>query len=1143
MATDTKKEVPHYVSVSKEKYVAPNIQRRQLMFDSLSKLGKGNHLAESQNSRGTLLYTWGAGYHGQLGSSTYRKKCQRVPSLLEFDEPAVQVACGGFHNALLTDSGKVYSWGLGRHGQLGNLARKHNMLSNPRLVEELATFKVVVAQVACGQYHTACVSTHGRLYSWGDGKHGQLGHGTRLDSRYPRIVDSGGAGRFRKVTCGDRHTCAITREDRLVTFGSGQHGQLGHGDGGLDHLKPKLVEALTDPVIEVDAGATFTSSINDSGVVQIWGFGESLHPKEFSNIVETPRIVRLNKPAKQVACGQSHMLVLTADGDVWAFGNAGMGQIGHGSITNTRNPRLVLAGKKIFQVAAGRYHSMAVSRNGILFSWGCGESGQLAHDTLDNELFPRPVGSILANVVGSISCGEHHSFCLASIEHASVARDVMEWLAIEEEELKLKKQLAKDRPNGLKTKDVIGMLTERVKVGQRLKDERFKDKEIEERHLKEQISSIRSWETLHQEVNEGFQFNKEATQKLKDRSKSDLISFDEHGVVSVKPPTTIAKVDKPEVNQTVGRGYRASMRMQKSKSMRASQGTEQQLAEAHKLLKSSESAADLGGKKRGTGKKALGRPRVARPKTSGGLGMGGLSHSASAPTLGKKKKFRPKSAGKDNRAENTPIATFQPLQPRMMFMERTTNTLGKLKRFLTSTENQNTNEGSSRGGKSRESKLFELKKKFNALQAIKKKKADALAELRNSLHYLQPTEEDKRIITSNDKRIKDLNMKLVTLNTRLMEAEENRKNYELYIIRMKEEDVQLSKQIDHLRQLVTEYDRLLTKMSRMNHKVTSQKTELDEEIVRFHEDIEGFADFADMQLGKYKGILDSNIHARQKAEKSEEQKRLSRERAQRNQRQHIENESKREEAAEIKDELDGWVGKVEYYEKRFHKITAATGLSRPEDIVNKFFFNDEITEDLQREINKRKAKIADLDKEKDTVNSTLKEAKGNFKLSKWSDVGSLKSRHDDAQSKNNKERADAARLLKQISFVQEGTEQITRTLEETLGPLPPEFKVQEVELPEDPTDPMESSVWWAHILGKRIEHLMGVVKLEEAKKAEEKEKVNADPERKEALSNFAAAGFMRAGDRTRKWMDDDDETFNDEDADNTYPDDVGFDDE
>jgi alpha-tubulin suppressor-like RCC1 family protein len=81
-----------------------------------------------------------------------------VPGLLEFQEPVVQVACGGFHNAILTHTGKLYTWGNGRSGQLGNLARKHNMLSTPQLVDHLVGFKVSVVQVGCGQHHTACIS-------------------------------------------------------------------------------------------------------------------------------------------------------------------------------------------------------------------------------------------------------------------------------------------------------------------------------------------------------------------------------------------------------------------------------------------------------------------------------------------------------------------------------------------------------------------------------------------------------------------------------------------------------------------------------------------------------------------------------------------------------------------------------------------------------------------------------------------------------------------------------------------------------------------------------------------------------------------------------------------------------------------------
>lgn len=144
-------------------YSAPDFKRRQLLFDSFSKLqqksltesgqsstslasnnnnnlfsttsnnlvkssssssiyysykssgtNKASFQTEEEGAKGTLLYSWGAGYHGQLGLNTARKKCRLVPTRVEFDQPVQQVACGGFHSSILTDDGKVYTWGDGR---------------------------------------------------------------------------------------------------------------------------------------------------------------------------------------------------------------------------------------------------------------------------------------------------------------------------------------------------------------------------------------------------------------------------------------------------------------------------------------------------------------------------------------------------------------------------------------------------------------------------------------------------------------------------------------------------------------------------------------------------------------------------------------------------------------------------------------------------------------------------------------------------------------------------------------------------------------------------------------------------------------------------------------------------------------------
>lgn len=221
--------------------------------------------------------------------------------------------------------------------------------------------------------------------------------------------------------------------------------------------------------------------------------------------MDSPRIVKLRTQAKQVACGQSHVLVLDANGDVFAFGAASMGQIGHGSLSNVRSPRLVLKGKEIYEIAAGRYHSMAVSSYGVLFSWGCGESGQLAHDSLENELFPKVVEPLLQNVVGAISCGQHHSFCLSSIQHQTIAKDVEHWALVEEEELKLKKKWVKEGAvNGLRSKHVANVDSKRAEIIQQLASELKRHRENDERVLEDQLLSIRDKRELRLEAQENL---------------------------------------------------------------------------------------------------------------------------------------------------------------------------------------------------------------------------------------------------------------------------------------------------------------------------------------------------------------------------------------------------------------------------------------------------------------------------------------------------------------------------------------------------------------------------------------------------------------------------------------------------------------
>ena len=412
-------------------------------------------------------------------------------------------------------------------------------------------------------------------------------------------------------------------------------------------------------------------------------------------------------------------------------------------------------------------------------------------------------------------------------------------------------------------------------------------------------------------------------------------------------------------------------------------------------------------------------------------------------------------------------ANFQPLMPRMNFMEKTTNSLTRIKKFLQTggparflKQNAPSSSAEHEG-----EDLFSSKKEYNQLRALARTKTRELEELRNAYLFMRPTEEDNTRSTVSQMRIKELNMKLVTLNTRLMEADENKKNYELYIMRMKEEDVQLSKQIDYLRHLVVEYDRLLSKMARMNARVTGQKVEIGEEIVKFSSDITDFSSFAHDQLQRYGNMLQRSAGEEQQRQRSAERDHSEEKRQKRVARLQSECDTAAEEGGKIKDQLDEWQENVAFYEKRFHKIMAATGLTRPEDIVNKFFFNDEITADLSAEIEARKKRKERLLKERQECQHALEGHKNSFVLSKWRDVDSLQTRLSDDGLRLGRRKEDADRLMQQLTFVKEGAVALLHAIDETCG-RDKRFRRDKKE--QIPSDPFESCLWWTAQMERRL---------------------------------------------------------------------------
>ncbi|KAJ3590152.1 hypothetical protein NHX12_008106 [Muraenolepis orangiensis] len=222
------------------------------------------------------LYCWGAGGDGLTTSMIQN------PSLLHFPMPirVVQVACGNSHSLALTKGGDVLSWGSNSHGQLG-VGKLVSVQPCPAFV--LSLMGIPATLVAAGGNHTLILTLSGLVYCCGANKAGQLGL-NRVDEkgRFNLIaVQSLRPLEVSAVTCGAEHSVVLTKDGKVFTFGDGRHGQLGHGSTASER-KPREVQDLGETVSQIACGSHHTLILGTSG--RIWIFGSGVKVRGWSSL-------------------------------------------------------------------------------------------------------------------------------------------------------------------------------------------------------------------------------------------------------------------------------------------------------------------------------------------------------------------------------------------------------------------------------------------------------------------------------------------------------------------------------------------------------------------------------------------------------------------------------------------------------------------------------------------------------------------------------------------------------------------------------------------------------------------------------------------------------------------------------------------
>lgn len=216
------------------------------------------------------LFTFGDGTFGALGhgdhsSSNIPREVETLKGLR-----ATRVSCGVWHTAAVVEvinesvesssqssSGRLFTWGDGDKGQLGDVDKKPRLV--PVCVTALADENI--CRVACGHSLTVALTTSGHVYTMGSTAYGQLGCPAASGKVPTRVEDKIADSFIEDIACGSYHVGVLTSKAEVYTWGKGLNGQLGHGDNGHRN-KPTLVEFLKDKQVKsVFCGSNFTAVV------------------------------------------------------------------------------------------------------------------------------------------------------------------------------------------------------------------------------------------------------------------------------------------------------------------------------------------------------------------------------------------------------------------------------------------------------------------------------------------------------------------------------------------------------------------------------------------------------------------------------------------------------------------------------------------------------------------------------------------------------------------------------------------------------------------------------------------------------------------------------------------------------------------
>ena len=327
------------------------------------------------------------------------------------------ISAGVGHVLLISDNHKIWAWGQNDSGQLGDGTQTARLTPVQIRNSTDSDYLSNIEAVAAGDNHSLGLDADGTVWAWGDGGLGQLGNGANSSSLFPvKVKNFNGTGTLSDViaiSAGNGYSIALKKDGTVWAWGSNDKGQLGNAANVNTNLPVQVSNLAQVSMITSGINSKTTMAVTSDGNVWAWGDGglgqlgngallDSNIPLQVSGV---SNVISING-------GKNRSVVLKSDKTVWSWGSNVSGELGDGTNNSSDVPVQVLNLTDVNYIGGGSDHSLAIRANGTVWAWGNNSKSQLGDGTVSNKSTPVPVEAFGSGNSVMVSGGEGFSVAL-----------------------------------------------------------------------------------------------------------------------------------------------------------------------------------------------------------------------------------------------------------------------------------------------------------------------------------------------------------------------------------------------------------------------------------------------------------------------------------------------------------------------------------------------------------------------------------------------------------------------------------------------------------------------------------------------------------------------------------------------------------